>query len=160
MNDSTIVAGAMPAGFARLDILDDFVGLIGPLWRKPESDGLRVGLMLEPRHGNPMGIAHGGLMVTLADMVMGAGCGFHTGIAWPHPTITLNSDFVRGARIGHWIEGKARLTRRTQSFCFCSADLVSEGHVVLAASGVFKMPDIERIPEPMRAKALAGFKRP
>jgi len=37
-----------------------------------EGERLRVGLPLEARHGNPMGWAHGGLLVTVADMVMGA----------------------------------------------------------------------------------------
>ena len=59
----------IPEGFRKLDVADDFVGLIGPLWFKAEGDKLRVGLPLEPRHGNPMGWAHGGLLVTVADMV-------------------------------------------------------------------------------------------
>lgn len=156
MSDSSRV----PPGFRPLEIPDSFVVLVGPLYGKAEPDGLRLGLLLEPRHGNPMGVAHGGLLVTLADMVMGAGSGYHTGIRWPHPTITLNSDFIRGARIGHWVEGKARVTRRTQNFCFCSCDLVSEGNVVLAASGVFKIPDVDRIPEPQRSEALKGYQKP
>ena len=78
----------IPEGFKELRVSDDFVGLIGPLWFKAEDDKLRVGLPLEPRHGNPMGWAHGGLLVTVADMVMGAGSGHATGIRWPHPTIS------------------------------------------------------------------------
>jgi len=37
----------VPEGFRQLDVRDDFVGLIGPLWYKPEGDRLRVGLPLE-----------------------------------------------------------------------------------------------------------------
>jgi acyl-coenzyme A thioesterase PaaI-like protein len=76
----------IPEGFRELRVTDDFVGLIGPLWYKAEGEKLRVGLPLEQRHGNPMGWAHGGLLVTVADMVMGAGSGHATGIRWPHPT--------------------------------------------------------------------------
>ena len=61
----------IPAGFAKLDVTDDFVGLVGPLYYKAEGEKIRIGLPLEPRHGNPMGWAHGGLLVTVADMVMG-----------------------------------------------------------------------------------------
>ena len=88
----------IPEGFRRLDVADDFVGLIGPLWFKAEGERLRIGLPLEPRHGNPMGWAHGGLLVTVADMVMGAGSGHATGIRWPHPTVSLSTEFVRGAQ--------------------------------------------------------------
>jgi acyl-coenzyme A thioesterase 13 len=99
----------IPEGFRKLNVTDDFVGLIGPLWFKVEGERLRVGLPLEPRHGNPMGWAHGGLLVTVADMVMGAGSGHVTGIRWPHPTISLSTEFVRGARLGQWLEGTARV---------------------------------------------------
>ncbi len=145
----------VPDGFQRFDVRDDFIALAGPLWMKPETDGLRIGLPLEKRHGNPMGWAHGGLLVTVADMVMGVGSGFATGMFWPHPTISLTSEFVRGAPIGQWLEGKARIARRTSNFCFASCDLVCGGEIVLVASGVFKVPDPGKIPEPLRAAALS-----
>ena len=85
----------IPEGFRQLRVSDDFVGLIGPLWFKAEGDRLRVGLPLEPRHGNPMGWAHGGLLVTVADMVMGAGCGHATGIRWPQ---FLKFELIRALR--------------------------------------------------------------
>ncbi|UYN96250.1 MAG: PaaI family thioesterase [Enhydrobacter sp.] len=150
----------IPKGFRQLDVRDDFVGLIGPLWCKPEGDRLRVGLPLEPRHGNPMGWAHGGLLVTVADMVMGAGSGYATGILWPHPTVSLASEFVRGARLGQWLEGSARIARRTLNFCFASCDLVCGGEIVLVSTGVFKVPDVDKIPEAARARALSGWRRP
>src|SRR5712691_6351452 len=150
----------IPEGFRKLDVADEFVGLIGPLWFKAEGETLRVGLPLEPRHGNPMGWAHGGLLVTLADMVMGAGSGHATGIRWPHPTISLSTEFVRGARLGQWLEGTARIARRTLNFCFCSCDLVCGGEIVLVASGVFKVPDVDKIPEAMRAKVLGKWGDP
>ena len=147
----------IPDGFRELRVSDDFVGLIGPLWFKAEGDNLRVGLPLEPRHGNPMGWAHGGLLVTVADMVMGAGSGHATGIRWPHPTVSLSTEFVRGAKLGQWLEGTARIARRTVNFCFCSCDLVCGGEIVLVASGVFKVPDLDRIPEAVRAKVVGRW---
>jgi acyl-coenzyme A thioesterase PaaI-like protein len=147
----------VPEGFRKLDVADDFVGLIGPLWYKEEGDRLRVGLPLESRHGNPMGWAHGGLLVTVADMVMGAGSGYYTGMLWPHPTVSLSTEFVRGARLGQWLEGSARVARRTINFCFCSCDLMCGGEVVLIASGVFKVPDADKIPAADRAKALTAW---
>ena len=112
---------------------------------------------LEQRHGNPMGWAHGGLLVTVADMVMGVGSGHATGMRWPHPTVSLSTEFVRGARLGQWLEGTARIARRTVNFCFASCDLVCGGEIVLVATGVFKVPDVAKIPEAMRAKALGKF---
>ena len=145
----------VPDGFRRLDVPDEFIRLAGPLWFKAEADGLRIGLPLEKKHGNPMGWAHGGLLVTVADMAMGVGSGFATGIFWPHPTISLGSEFVHGARLGQWLEGKARIARRPVNFGFCSCDLICGGEIVLVSSGVFKVPDVDKIPEQARAAALA-----
>ena len=149
---------SIPEGFRKLPVTDNFVGLLGPLWYKKESDRVRIGLPLEPRHGNPMGWAHGGLLVTVADMVMGVGSGFATGILWPHPTVSLGSEFVRGAKLGHWLEGSARIARRTINFCFATCDLVCGGEIVLVASGVFKVPEVDKIPEAERTKALTAWK--
>src|SRR5471032_1547762 len=151
------MTGLVPEGFQKLVVCDDFVGLIGPLWYKVEGEKIRVGLPLEPRHGNPMGWAHGGLLVTVADMVMGAGSGHATGIRWPHPTVSLSTEFVRGAKLGQWLEGTARVARRTLNFCFCSCDLVSGGEIVLVATGVFKVPEIDKIPEAMRTKVMGKW---
>jgi acyl-coenzyme A thioesterase 13 len=150
----------VPAGFARLPVGDDFVNLIGPLYFKVDGERLRVGLPLETRHGNPMGWAHGGLLVTVADMVMGVGSGHATGIRWPHPTVSLSTEFVRGAKLGQWLEGTARIARRTINFCFATCDLMCGGEIVLIASGVFKIPDLDRIPEAMRAKFTGKWSGP
>ena len=141
-----LLPAGIPEGFQAFNPGDDFVGLIGPLYIKPEDDGLRVGLFIERRHSNPMGIAHGGLLMTLADMVMGVGCGFLTGIRFPHPTVSMNSDFVRGPKVGTFVEGKARIARKTRNFVFCSCELTGGDEIFLTASGVFKSPDPERLP--------------
>lgn len=146
MSGPDTAAGAIPDGFQPLDLPDDFLRLIGPLRVKLDPDGPRVGLLLEARHGNPLGIAHGGCLMTLADMVMGIGCGFAAKTAAIFPTISMNCDFVRGARIGQWIDGKAVITRRTANFIFARCELMSAGNVALSASGVFKVPGPPRSP--------------
>ena len=149
----------VPEGFQPFNPRDDFIGYNGPLWLKPETDGLRVGLLVEKRHCNPMGVVHGGMMMTLADMVMGMGCGFATGMRFPHPTISLNCDFIRGPRIGQFVEGKSRIARRTRNLIFCSCELMSAEEVVLTASGVFKLPDPDKIPERYKVDANPALSR-
>ena len=149
------MTGAIPEGFEPFDVPDDFVQLAGPLFAKPEPEGLRMGLLLERRHGNPMGIAHGGLLMTLADMVCGVGSGYATGIRWPHPTISLNCDFVRGAKLGNWVEGRAVVTRKTINFCFTRTELVCAGETVLSAAGIFRIPPLDKVP-PERRPVRAG----
>jgi len=46
--------------------------------------------------------------------------------------------------------------RRTINFCFCSCDLVCGGEIVLWRRAFFKVPDIDKIPEAVRAKVMAS----
>jgi acyl-coenzyme A thioesterase 13 len=71
--------------------------------------------------------------------------------------VSLSTEFVRGARLGQWLEGKARIARRTINFCFVTCDLVCGGEIVLIASGVFKIPDVDKIPEALRGKATGEW---
>ena len=50
--------------------------------------------------------------------------------------------------------------RRTVNFCFASCDLVCGGEIVLVASGVFKVPDIDKIPEAARATVKGRWGEP
>jgi len=142
----TVLPAGVPEGYQAFNPGDDFISLIGPLYLKLEDDGVRIGLPIERRHSNPMGIAHGGALMTLADMVMGVGCGFLTGIRFPHPTISMNSDFVRGPRVGTFVSGKARIARKTRNFVFCNCELTGNGETYLTASGIFKSPDPDKLP--------------
>jgi len=47
--------------------LPGFAGLVGPLWTRREGDGWAYAILVEDRHANPAGLAHGGLVSTLAD---------------------------------------------------------------------------------------------
>ena len=58
---------------------------------------------------------------------------------------------------GFICETSARIARRTVNFCFCSCDLVCGGEIVLVASGVFKVPDVDKIPAELRAKVLGKW---
>jgi hypothetical protein len=50
--------------------------------------------------------------------------------------------------------------RRTVNLCFCSCDLVCGGEIVLVASGVFKVPDLDKIPEALRESVKGKWGEP
>lgn len=63
----------LPAGFAPLSPSSNYLDLVGPLFAKQDARGLTLGIRIEPRHCNSRGLAHGGLLVTLADLALGKG---------------------------------------------------------------------------------------
>lgn len=61
----------VPSGFVPFAQSSPFLDLIGPFYAKNEAQGLVLGLRIEHRHCNRRGLAHGGLLVTLADLGLG-----------------------------------------------------------------------------------------
>jgi acyl-coenzyme A thioesterase PaaI-like protein len=65
-----------PEGFRPFAYSSAFLDAIGPLYQGAAADGsLILGLRIEARHCNRRGFAHGGLLVTLADLVPGYALG-------------------------------------------------------------------------------------
>jgi uncharacterized protein (TIGR00369 family) len=89
------------------------------------------------RHANGIGIAHGGVLCTLLDIVMG-----YAAFSWPGrpgPIVTVNQNVsflgaMRGPVVAH-----GRVTRGGRSMVFCSAEILdAAGTCIATAQGVFK----------------------
>jgi len=112
---------------------------VGPIWRRKRDDGVMVfGFRCAAHHVNPMGVVHGGMLMTFADHVLGA-------LVWHRigrrrcATVSLNCDFIAAARAGDWVEGAAEITRLGRSVVFVRGDLTVGGAPVLTANGVWKV---------------------
>ena len=128
----------VPAGFVICRIADGrFAEMVGPLYIR-EGEPARFGFLADSRHGNVRETIHGGMLMTLADQVLGLTVMQAVGLETPVVTVSLHCDFVSGARPGDWIEGEATLTRMTRSLVFVRGSLSHRGHVVLSAAGVWK----------------------
>ena len=97
--------------------LPGFAGLVGPLWTRREGDGWAYAILVEDRHANPAGLAHGGLVSTLADHALSV-------IAWeanarrPCITVALDVRFLAPARPGDLLVARGRVVRQTGSLAF------------------------------------------
>ena len=131
----------IPDGFAALPFRTGFIAANGPLYFKREGDGpLRLGFRVEERHCNPMGMAHGGMLVTFADMQLPFGARFQGGLADNFlPTINLSIDFLAPAKLGAWVEGETQVLRKTRNLVFAQCTVTADGEPALRASGIFKI---------------------
>lgn len=137
----------VPAGFKPFRSQRGFIGVNGPLFLRRDGDQFRLGFRVEPRHCNPMGNCHGGMLATFADMLLPIGA--ITLVKELHhrflPTVSLQLDFIAPARLGDWVEGEMQVLRTTRQMVFAQG-LVRSGDVLaLRCSGVFKIgPTFER----------------
>ncbi|HJV82896.1 PaaI family thioesterase [Noviherbaspirillum sp.] len=130
-------SGNVPEGFEPMDRGSAFLAMIGPVYCKRISDhqlvfGLRVG----PQHTNVKGLAHGGMLMTLADSALGIAITI-ANHEKPMVTVNLSTDFVEAAHPGDWVEAHVDIQKIGSRLAFANCYLKVGEKRILRASGVF-----------------------
>jgi uncharacterized protein (TIGR00369 family) len=125
-----------PAGFVLYRRPSPYLDLIGPVYESADGPFV-VGLWLAEKHTNARGFVHGGLLVALADTVLGHTIVRSDPTASPVVTVSLTTDFTGTARAGSWLQGVAEVTRRGSRVSFAKASFHAADRLVMTASGVF-----------------------
>ena len=133
----------IPPGFEQLPGGLGFMDSLQPIYRQVEEDGVRFGLRVESRHSNSLGICHGGVLMTLADITAASGVNMARGKLSGSPTVNLAMDFISAARQGEWLEGRAEQVSLKRRFGFCSGAIYGEQGIVARFNGTFYQPDHE-----------------
>jgi uncharacterized protein (TIGR00369 family) len=138
-----------PEGFHRVDFDQGrpdptFNGHIGTLYVKRGDKGTRdefvMGFRVQQHMCNPAGGLHGGMMMTVADLVGTMGGGTLVGLRKFLPTVSMTFDFVAPAKLGAWVEGRVEVVRQTRSLLFTNIYLTVGGEKILRASSIAKIP--------------------
>ena len=99
------------------------------------------GVRILTRHANARGVAHGGLLTTVADLVLGYSAAFSRQPPVSLSTVNMSIDFVATASVGDWLEGRADLQRIGQTLAFANAYLsVGKRRIVRASSVLAVQP--------------------
>jgi uncharacterized protein (TIGR00369 family) len=131
----------VPEGFELLPPGLGFTDAIAPCYRKVEDNKVAMGLRVEQSHCNMMGICHGGVLMTLADIASASGVNFSRGKKSGSPTINLSLDFISAGRLGQWLEAEITHTTVKRRFGFCSGLISNKEGVVARFNGTFYLPD-------------------
>ncbi len=134
MDDPGQVDGWLP-----LAARTGFLAGVGPLLWRRDPGGLAMGFRVAERHCNPVGTCHGGMPMTLADVVMGFGLGDRLDEGRFVPTVGMSADFLAPAPLGTLVWGRAEVLRRGGRTGFAQCLLRAGDAMVLRASGVFQL---------------------
>ena len=96
------------------------------------------GLRLAHAHTNSRGLAHGGLISSLADNAMGASCGHVLG-GTRLLTASLTVDFIGSAKIGQWLQVEPDVIKAGRTLCFAQSLITADGIVCARASATFSV---------------------
>jgi uncharacterized protein (TIGR00369 family) len=131
----------IPAGFKPRFFGDGFITVNGPLYTRRTEGGMHMGFRVEPRHCNPMGNLHGGMMATFCDMLLPMSAMALDKTLAGHflPTINLQVDYLGPAPLGTWVQGEAQILRVTRSMVFMQGLVHADGAPAARVSGIFKI---------------------
>jgi uncharacterized protein (TIGR00369 family) len=120
--------------------LRGFNHFIGPIWQLSRSeDGMsaRFAFVPDTKHMNGAGSVHGGMLMAFADISMSRTA--REGRERGSNTVSLTADFVGPGKQGELIEAHVRVSRRTRTLVFMSADIMAGDRMLLVATGVWKL---------------------
>lgn len=135
----------IPEGYAALEWRRGFVRQIGPLYRRAHNGAYTMGFLVEEHHTNGMANAHGGMLMSFADMAWGHVVSVETSSYWV--TVRLTLDFLSSARIGDWVEGASEVLSTEDDLYVVRGRIWSGARTLITGTGVFK-PIQRREPRP------------
>jgi uncharacterized protein (TIGR00369 family) len=131
----------VPAGFKALDLpANAFLNANGPIYAKMDGEHLLLGLHVEDRHCNSMGLCHGGMLLTLADLAFTIGVNVQAGLSRFLPTVSVTCDFIGAAPKGAWLQARVDVLRTTRNLGFAQGMLrLGDGTPIARISGILKI---------------------
>ncbi len=116
-----------------------FLHDIGVEFRGMADGRAEVALDLQPRHMNSWQVAHGGITMTLLDVVMSMAGRSLDPQARGGVTIEMKTSFLQPAgNPGERLIAKGHAYHRTKTMCFCEGEVWNGEQLVAKAMGTFK----------------------
>jgi acyl-coenzyme A thioesterase 13 len=129
-------AGLSPADFAPWPRSSPFADHAGPLLFRRDERQLTFAVLVEERHTNARGTAHGGMLATLADLSLGYAAAFSTDPPTPLQTANLNIDLLAPAQLGDFVIATPRVLRLGSRLAHADVTLLVGSRAVARASCV------------------------
>lgn len=135
-----------------LTILPPFLRLIDVQDLTVENGTAHINFTFDAnRHANGIGVAHGGVICTLMDVVMG-----YSAFSWgdnPGAIVTIDQSVQFASALVGRVRASGRVTRGGRSMIFCAGEIRTEsGNLIASGMGTFKR--VKRVYEQHAAAAL------
>ena len=127
----------IPQGFQPLAWHRGFGRQIGPLFEKREGAQVIRAFRVGEHHTNGMLNAHGGMLMTFADMSWGAAVESDEDTWWV--TVRLVCDFLAGAPHGSWVQGQGVVVSTVDGIFTVEGRIWSEDKLLMTGTGIFKV---------------------
>ncbi len=130
---------AAPEGFFAIPDRSEAELSAGPFYMRTGADGqAELGFRVRRSKVNTMGMCHGGLLATFADIQVYALLG-RLGVTGGTPTISLSVDFVAPAPHRAWVHCVPELVRRTNRMIFSTALIYADDVLCVRSNGIYSV---------------------
>ncbi|MFM9865638.1 MAG: PaaI family thioesterase [Micropepsaceae bacterium] len=127
-----------PSGWTYAEQFDPFEAYLGPYFHQIVDGAHEFSFIVDDRHTNAAGIAHGGALLTFADATLGYALWNATDRA-PCVTVSQQSNFLSPANIGDLIACRPEVVRKTREIVFMRADFKADDRIIFSATAVWKI---------------------
>ena len=126
-----------PKGYESLNQTEDHIANIGQgFYKRNDAGDLIMAFWVRPENGNSGGVAHGGMLMSIADYCL---CSVAMESKENYAaTISFRSEFVAPAKVGSLVEIFTTITKETRSLAFGQGYIECEGEIVFSFSGIVK----------------------
>ena len=130
----------VPDGYTLLPWHRGFGRQVGPLFERTANGHTTRAFRVEEHHTNGMMNAHGGMLMTFADMAWGSAVEKDDDTWWV--TVRLTCDFLSGAKLGDWVEGDGEVLSDIDGLQTVRGRIWAGDRLIMRGMGIFKV--IER----------------
>ncbi len=128
----------IPEGFAKAEFTPGFLDHGGPYFLKERAGGpMVVGLRICAHHINYQDAAHGGVISTFADVALSHAVYDAERPRLAPATITLQVNYLEGAKLGDWLEADVRIDRIGGRTAYTSGTIMRADTAIATMNGVF-----------------------
>ncbi|MBZ4653645.1 MAG: thioesterase superfamily protein [Peptococcaceae bacterium] len=103
-----------------------------------QPDVAVVTVMVQEKHKNPRGIAHGGVIMSLADTAMGMAIRTK---GYVGTTVEMNINFLEPVTVGEEIKAIGKVIKWGKNIIVCECDVRGDEKLVAKARGTFYLVD-------------------
>ena len=141
--DMLVPEGYVPARFS-----GQFLHDAGPYHLRTTATCTLVGLRVRPSHVNYVGVAHGGVLATMADVALSLQPHLLDPGGLPVTTVSLTTHFLAAAKLGDWLEAECGIDRIGKRLAFVSGHIRCGDRSLMTMTGVFNL--LRPLEKPMR----------
>jgi acyl-coenzyme A thioesterase 13 len=127
----------IPEDFAPLFRSSRFLDARGPFFYRSTKSSFVIGLRIATKHANARGSAHGGLLLTLADIALGYTASASSDPPLALTTVNIAADFAGHAQVGDWLEAQVDIQKIGRRLVFANAYLMVGVELIARVSAIF-----------------------